>query len=179
MTTTRALCGVLADALGIEREVVMDHAAHLHETGMLAEGEAQATVEHAVVPAPTRQGLGRPGRPEAGIAQPVDRRAEHAGEGGHAGHRGPAKAAKGGKVKQEMQKMNDRLNRLDREFVQGAHFRRLLRFAQYEGLLAELMLEEGIPLPIQARQTEFGLRFRRVLACLHKAFPPAVFRRLQ
>ncbi len=38
MTTTNDLTAVLADALGIEREVVMDHAAHLHEAGMLAEG---------------------------------------------------------------------------------------------------------------------------------------------
>jgi len=73
MTTTNDLTAVPADALGIERELAMDHAAHLHDAGMLAEGEAPATVEHAVVPAPTRQGLGRSGRPQAGTARPVDR----------------------------------------------------------------------------------------------------------
>ena len=33
MTTTHELCNVFAAALGIERDVVLDHARHLHEAG--------------------------------------------------------------------------------------------------------------------------------------------------
>jgi len=44
--------------------------------------------------------------------------------------------------------------RQDREFVLGGEFRHLLRFAHHEGLLSELLLEEGIPL---RRPTEEGV----------------------
>ena len=49
MPTNRELCNVLADALGIEREVVDETVHHLRETKMLPDGEdTTATVDHAV-----------------------------------------------------------------------------------------------------------------------------------
>lgn len=48
MNTTTDLCKILAASLGLDPEIVLDHARHLHEAGMLADGGAPATVEHAV-----------------------------------------------------------------------------------------------------------------------------------
>ena len=40
MTTTHKLCNVLADALGMEREVVKAHARALHEAGLFDDDDA-------------------------------------------------------------------------------------------------------------------------------------------
>ncbi len=49
MTTTSDLTATLAEALGLPRRHVDDTARYLREAGMLADGGAPATVEHAVV----------------------------------------------------------------------------------------------------------------------------------
>ncbi len=48
MANTTDLCETLAASLGIEREVVADHASHLREAGMLPDGDAPVGPEHAV-----------------------------------------------------------------------------------------------------------------------------------
>ncbi len=48
MTTINDLMAALANALGLPRRLVDATARHLREAGMLAEGVAPATVEHAV-----------------------------------------------------------------------------------------------------------------------------------